>query len=575
VTGQARLALTPEEDVDLSLRFFDSSLDPYIRLVAGFSPFNTVIVDGTLHAKGELSDIDHLSVDAVVERLQLKLFDYPATNDGPIELGLDQHVVEVRRFKLTGEQTALDLGGTVDLHQRQIALDASGDANLGILQAFYPSIRSAGTARLHAQVRGALDNPVLSGDATLAGGRVRYFSLPHSLQDINGRLVFDAQGIRIVDAVAELGGGPVTFGGRIGLNGFTLGTVDLTATGEQMHLRYPEDFRSIVDADLTLRGDPASTLVLGGTVTIRDGVYNKRLEPNIDILTLVQGGTALPAPVSATATLPVRYDVHVVAPGTLRLENNLARIVARADLTLNGTYDKPVLFGRADIERGEILFEGNRYRITRGTIDFLNPTRIQPFFDLEAEGRIRSTSQSIGSALSATDTYRVTLSASGSLDGRMNLSLNSDPPLPTVDIISLVFGQPADNLSNPELRSLSATTARQSEEQLLKTMFLRIAVGSITGSIGRAVEQTFGIDTVRIMAGLGSSADPLTPTARLILGKRISSRAYLTYSRALSTTTNGDQLIVLEYDQSDRLGWVLTQTGSNTFAIDMRVRRVF
>jgi autotransporter translocation and assembly factor TamB len=315
--------------------------------------------------------------------------------------------------------------------------------------------------------------------------------------------------------------------------------------------------------------------VLGGTVTIRDGVYNKRLEPNIDILTLVQGGTALPAPVSATATLPVRYDVHVVAPGTLRLENNLARIVARADLTLNGTYDKPVLFGRADIERGEILFEGNRYRITRGTIDFLNPTRIQPFFDLEAEGRIRSTSQSIGSALSATDTYRVTLSASGSLDGRMNLSLNSDPPLPTVDIISLVFGQPADNLSNPELRSLSATTARQSEEQLLKTMFLRIAVGSITGSIGRAVEQTFGIDTVRIMAGLGSSADPLTPTARLILGKRISSRAYLTYSRALSTTTNGDQLIVLEYDQSDRLGWVLTQTGSNTFAIDMRVRRVF
>jgi TamB, inner membrane protein subunit of TAM complex len=574
VTGQGRLALTPEEDVDLTLHFSDTSLDPYIRLVAGFSPFNTVIADGTIRAFGELADIDHLVVETTVDRLQLKLFDYPATNDGPIQLALNQHVVEARRFKLAGDQTQLDLSGTIDLHQSRISLDASGDANLGILQAFYRTIRSAGTASLHAQVRGPLDHPIFSGDATIAGGRVRYYSLPHSLQDINGRLLFDAQGIRIVDAVAQLGGGPVKFGGRIGLNGFKLGTVDLTATGDEMHLRYPENFRSTIDVDLTLRGDPA-LLVLGGTVTVRDGVYSKRIEPNIDIFSLVAGGSELPAAVSETATLPVRYDVHVLAPGTLRLENNLARIVSRADLTLNGTYDRPVIFGRADVERGEILFEGNRYRITRGTIDFLNPSRIQPFFDIEAEGRIRSTSTSIGSVVSATDTYRITLGVQGSLDGKMNLSLNSDPPLPTVDIISLVFGQPTGDLGSPETRRLNAQTSAQSEEQLLKAMFLRIAVGSITGSVSRAVEQTLGIDAVTIVPGLGSSVDPLTPTARLVLGKRLSSRAYLTYSKALSTTTNGDYVIVLEYDQSDRLGWIFTQTGGNNFAIDMRVRRTF
>src|SRR4029079_11392102 len=119
----------------------------------------------------------------------------------------------------------------------------------------------------------------------------------------------------------------------------------------------------------------------------------------------------LPVAVAEASTLPVRYDVHVQAPGTLRLDSNLGQIVARADLTLNGTYDQPVLFGRADIERGEIFFEGNRYRITRGTIDFLNPTRLQPFFDLEAEGRIRATTaRSATSATSPTETYRVTLS---------------------------------------------------------------------------------------------------------------------------------------------------------------------
>jgi autotransporter translocation and assembly factor TamB len=575
VTGQGQLALTPEEDVDLTLRFSDSSLDPYIRLVAGFSPFNTVIADGTIRARGELADIDHLVVETTIDKLQLKLFDYPATNDGPIQLALDNHVVEARRFKLTGEGTALDLSGTVDLHERRIALDASGDASLSILQAFYPSISSAGRAALTAHVRGPLDQPVFSGDATITGGRLRYYSLPHSLQDFHGRLTFDAQGIRIVDAAGQLGGGKVTLGGRIGLDGFRIGAIDVTATGEHMQLRYPQDFRSTVDADLTLHGDP-SQLILGGTINIRDGVYTKPLEPNVDLLSLVTGNSPLPAPSGAASTLPLHYDVHVLAPGTLRVENNLARIVSRADLTLNGTYDRPVLFGHADVERGEILLFGNRYRITRGTIDFLNPSRIQPFFDIEAEGRIRATSTSLGSGISATDAYRVTMSVSGSLDARMNLSLNSDPPLPPVDIVSLVFGQPTDNLSNPELRGLNAQTAAQSEEQLLKAMFVRIGAGTLINPLADVVQHALGFDTVQIIPALGSAVDPLTPSARLVLGKRLSNGAFLTYSRALSSTTNGgDQLIVLEIDQSDRLGWVLTQTGANTFAVDMRVRRVF
>jgi hypothetical protein len=576
VTGSGRLALTDEMDADMTLRFFDTSLDPYLRFFApGLSPFATAVADGSIRVVGELSDIDHLLVEANVDKLQLKLFDYPAANEGPIQLALNQHVVEVKRFRLVGEGTALDLSGNVALHDGRIALDASGDANLGILQAFYRGIRSSGSASLRAEVRGPLDKPVFSGNATISNGRVRYFSLPHSLQDINGRLDFDAQGIRLVDAVAQLGGGTVRFGGRIGLSGFQVDAIDLTATGEKMNLRYPQDFRSTIDAALTLRGNPAA-MVLGGNVTILDGVYTKRVEPNVDIFSLVSGGAALPLPVAEAAAVPVRYDIKVAAPGTLRLETNLARMVARADLTLNGTYDKPVVFGRADIDRGEIFFEGNRYRITRGSIDFLNPTRIEPFFDLEAETRLRTLASTRASSAASSETYRVTIAVSGTLDGRMNFEVNSDPPLATVDIISLIFGQAStEDLQNPELRRLRPESATQSEEQLLKAGLVRVLAGGITGPVSRAVEQTLGIDTVQITPSIGTEADPLTPTARLIVGKRLSSRAYLTFSRALGTTTRGEQIIILEYDQSDRLGWVLTQNGANTFAIDFRVRRTF
>lgn len=318
-------------------------------------------------------------------------------------------------------------------------------------------------------------------------------------------------------------------------------------------------------------------MVLGGNVTIRDGVYTRRFEPNVDIFTLASGGGAeLPAPASETVTLPLRYDIRVAAPGTLRLENNLARLVMRADLTLSGTFDRPLLFGRADVDRGEVLFEGNRFRITRGTVDFLNPAAIEPFFDIEAEARIRAQSDSRASATSATETYRVTITVSGTLNGHMNFEVNSDPPLSTVDILSLVFGQAnATDLQNPELRRLRPEAATQSEEQLLKAGLVRVLAGGITGTVGRAVEQTLGVDTVQISPSIGTEADPLTPTARLIVGKRLSSRAYLTFSSALGTTTRGEQIVVLEYDQSDRLGWVLTQNGVNSFAIDFRVRRTF
>ena len=76
-------------------------------------------------------------------------------------------------------------------------------------------------------------------------------------------------------------------------------------------------------------------------------------------------------------------------PSTLRVDTNLLRLVASADLTLQGTYDRPVVAGHAEIERGEVNFEGRRYRITRGAIDFNNPTRTEPFFDIEAETNVR------------------------------------------------------------------------------------------------------------------------------------------------------------------------------------------
>ncbi len=565
VSGSGRIALTPEMDAEMTLRFDKTSLDPYIRFFQPqMSPFTTAIAGGTVRVVGELTDIDHLVVDTRVEDLDLKLFDYRLRNEGPIELSLDRHVLNIQRFKLAGEETELTLDGDIAFDENRIAVSASGDANLGILQGFFRDIRSSGSAALKAEITGPLEKPVFAGSATLTNGRIRYFSLPHSLEAINGRLSFDAAGVRLDDVKARLGGGNVTFGGRIALNGFALGDLSLTAVGEQMHLRYPEGFRSVVDADLALRG-PVTAPVLSGAVRIRDAVWSRRIDANVDIFSLTRGSAQPIAGPAAPSTFPLRLDVHIVAPpGSLRVETGLLHLASSADLQLQGTYDRPLLFGRADIERGDLVLEGNRYVVTRGSVDFFNRARIEPFFDVEAEARIRVPSQ----------TYRITIGVNGTYPRPMTVSLNSDPPLPQVDILSLMLGQ-TTNVENAELRSLQAGAAQASEQQLLQAAGARLLTGALSAPVGRAVEQTFGIDTVQItpMFGTGEN-DPLTASARLIIGKRISNRAYITFARALGTASR-DQILVLEYDQSDTLGWVLTQNGDRTFALDFRVRRRF
>jgi hypothetical protein len=565
VSGSGRVALTPEMDGELNLRFTDTSLDPYVRFFQPrLSPFTTAIAGGTVHVVGELANPEHLVVETRVEELDLKLFDYQVKNEGLIELTLDQKVVQVDRLRLAGEGTQLQVGGRVDLNENRLTIEALGDANLGILQGFFRDLRSRGTATLTGQVTGPLEAPVFSGSASIIDGRLRHFSLPHSLEAINGTIAFDPQGFRLEGITGRLGGGDVTFGGRIGLSGFAPGELNLTASGTRMNVRYPEGFRSIIDADLELTGT-LSALLLSGTVTVQDALWSRRFEASPDLFALAGGGVAPGAPAGAAGlTIPLRFDIRINADRTLRIENNLASMVATANLTLGGTYDRPTLFGRAEIESGTINFEGNRYLITQGTVDFLNPTRIEPFFDVEAETRVRVPGQ----------TYVVTIGLSGTPSRLAPPALNSDPPLPMVDIVSLLFGtaDPAA-LQNPELRGLSASGTQESEEALLRAALGRALASPVTGPVDRIIERMTGT-SVQITPTLGNETDPLTPSARLVIGRRVSNRVYLTYARSLGNTQR-DQILILEYDQSDRLGWVLTQNGDGTFSIDFRMRHRF
>ncbi len=566
LSGTGRIALTPERDAELSFRVTDTSLDPYVRAFQpGFSPFTTAVVSGTIRVVGELRNPENLVVESAVEQLDMRLFDYQLRNADPIRLVLDQNRLRIERLRLAGEGTELDVNGAIDLGAERIAVGLTGDANLGILQGFMRDVRASGRATVSASVEGPLARPSVAGRATFADGRIRHFAAPHALEAIGGTMTFDQGGIRLDGVTARLGGGEVRFGGRIGLNGYRPGELDIEVSGRDMRLRYPEGMRSQVDADLTLRG-AFEAPELGGSVFVKSAVYSRRFDTGGGLIELAGGATPIVA-ASAGPTVPLKYDVRIVAPSTLRIENNTARIVASADLNLRGTFDRPLLFGHAEIDRGEVRFEGKRYVVTRGGIDFSNPTKIEPFFDVEAETNVRAPGQN----------YRIVLSATGTF-ARLSYSLNADPPLPPVEILSLLLADAGPGRgADVELQPYSSQRLTRSQE-LLQARAARALTGALSQGVERAVQNTLGVDTFSLaptfMDPYQSSTARLTPVARLTIGKRISDRVYLTFSRSLTTTAR-DQVILLEYDQSDRLSWILSQNEDNTYALDLRVRKVF
>lgn len=572
VTGTGRISLRPDADSEVSLRFHDSSIDSYVRLFVPDIPASTTAVaSGSMHLAGALTDFDHLAVDGMVDALDLRLFDFAVKNAAPIRIALAHGQVNVQDLQLVGEDTRLRVTGSIGLREDRVGLKVSGDANLGILQGFFRDVRGSGRAELTAAVDGPLRKPVFSGSATITEGRIRHFSLPNALDSINGTVSFDGRGVRLDDVTATMGGGQVQFGGRIGFDGYQPGDLNVTVSGQDMQLRLFEGVRSTFDADLALVGSYHSP-TLNGTVIVKSALWTRRIDAPgsiFDFARRASAGTSVLVG-EAPTTFPLRYDVRIEVPSTLRVDTNLLRLVASADLTLQGSYDRPVVAGHADIERGDVNFEGRRYRITRGAIDFNNPTRTEPFFDIEAETNVRVPGPPV-------QTYHINVGFAGTTE-RLQPTVSSDPALPTADVLALLFSEVRrNNQQDVELRALQ--NPNQAGTDILAARATQALTAPISAEVGKVVEEAFGVDTFQLTPSLvdpsGQQTSGLNPTARLTIGKRVSDRVYLTFSRSLGTAIN-DQIVLLEYEENDRLSWILSRNeDQQTYALEFRVRHTF
>ena len=94
--------------------------------------------------------------------------------------------------------------------------------------------------------------------------------------------------------------------------------------------------------------------------------------------------------------------------------------------------------------------------------------------------------------------------------------------------------------------------------------------GQAASLVSARVGKLFGID--RLKVDPLASGDTIS-AARVTVGKRLSSRVYLTYSVDPSSTAQ--QVLQVEWKVSDDLTLVLTQNGDESYAVDARWEKRF
>ncbi|MCM2269935.1 MAG: translocation/assembly module TamB, partial [Thermoanaerobaculia bacterium] len=178
-----------------------------------------------------------------------------------------------------------------------------------------------------------------------------------------------------------------------------------------------------------------------------------------------------------------------------------------------------------------------------------NPTRIDPLLDVVAATRVQE--------------YDVRLQLSGPLS-RPITAFSSDPPLPDLEILGLITtGAPLES-------GLLTDVQPGGPEGSASVAAEALLYGQAASLVGARVGRLFGFDRIRVEP---LTANDAVSTARVTVGKRISSRLFVTYSYDPSSTAQ--DIIQVEWRLSDRLQLVLTQNGDESYAVDARWEKRF
>jgi translocation and assembly module TamB len=191
----------------LDLHLNAMNLDPFLDAYSKGRVNAHSTVTGDLQLQGPLRNPRELLVNGNITDFLADLQHVQLRNNGPIRFEISQQTLNIQRFRLIGEGTDLEIGGSAQLSGNQaLHLNAEGHADLVLIHSLNPDFNTSGIVAVNLMANGTLQRPAMQGRLQITGGSIQYSDLPSALSDFSGSLIFNQDRLQVETLTAHVGG---------------------------------------------------------------------------------------------------------------------------------------------------------------------------------------------------------------------------------------------------------------------------------------------------------------------------------------------------------------------------------
>ncbi len=547
IQARARVNLTGDYDADASI---DTQGIPLQPLVAVYAPEQATALSGQteLHAtiRGPLKKTTQLEAHLAIPYLNV---DYNNTiklaSAQPIKADYKNGVLNLQHSAIRGTETDLQFQGSIPIIDRSapMSLLLQGNVNLRLAQVFDPTIRSSGNLRFNINSAGTTGRDI-AGEIDIVDANYASADTPVGLQHGNGVLTLTTDRINIKSFQGTVGSGTVIAQGGIAYRPAIQFNLGLSA--KDVRLLYPQGMRESVDADIHLAGT-TDNATLGGTVNLADISFT----PAFDLNNFIgQFSSGVAAPPSQGFTQNVNLNLAVHSTNNVNLVSRALSVNGSANLQVRGTAADPVILGRVNLNSGDIILNNDRFVLTGGTIQFVNPSETEPVVNVGITTSIQQ--------------YNINLRFNGPMT-QLQTQYSSDPALPQADILNLLaFGSTSGAAAGQVASNEPSTPVTQQAESLVASQ--------VSSQITSRVSKVAGISQLSISPVLGNSNNQ-GAGANITIQQRVTGNLFITFST--NTATTQSEVIQGQYQISPKVALSATRDPNGGFAVDTLIKKTW
>ncbi len=485
-----------KKDFSASAIFNETDLSAYCK-IAG-QPNLSGTLTGTIKATGNAQSFKTINADINVTALDLIHKETTILHTGNLIVSLKNEVLSITDCILMFPPEGRIVLSGKGKHDGTITFRADGTVPLDIAGRFVEDIQDiTGGLSVSSRVNGTIRHPNIYADIELKNIGCTIPVLLQKMHNLNGRIKINPEEIILGKISGHIDKGSFDIAGTIQLSkGYRPAKVSVKVGANALPVQVPDTLDMLLNSQLQIEGTAEKSIVKGEIILL-EGTYYK--DVNLSLLEGIGQKKREEAPPRKEITYPflknMDLDISIKQRNYFLIDNNLAQLDVNPDLRVVGTINNPILRGRAAVESGTVRYQSKTFVVKKGIIDFINPYKIDPEFDIRSEVKVRE--------------WLIALGVSGTRD-HLNFKLTSDPPEEHGDILSLLLlGKTTRELIAKEGGSTKST------EQML--------AGLIASTFGDNIKESTGLDVFEVETS-GKGNDESSGRVKVTIGKELSRR---------------------------------------------------